>query len=101
MRRSGAPARSVMNIGAVIEYWGPGVATFDPQKVLGRLKEQFPEAATDTTDRAEHEVASLDLFLEHRSGRNTFQKRTLKRRYNPCRWEIPTRSGKTVYPGPK
>ncbi len=56
-----------MNIGAVIEYWGPGVATFDIQKVLWRLKEHFPEAETETTDRAEHEVASLDLFLEQRS----------------------------------
>src|SRR5208337_5513006 len=31
----------------------------------------------------------------------TFQKRTLKRRYNPCRWEIPIRSRTTEHPGPE
>ncbi len=53
-----------MNIEAVIDYWGPGVATFDPEKVLWRLKEHFPEAEIDTADRAELEVASLDAFVE-------------------------------------
>jgi hypothetical protein len=57
----------VMNIRAVIEYWGPGVATFDPGKVLWRLKQQFPEAEIDPTDWAEREVDSLDSFLEQRS----------------------------------
>jgi hypothetical protein len=56
-----------MNIQAEIKYWGLEVATFDPEKVLQRLKEQFPEADIDTTDWAESEVASLDSFLERRS----------------------------------
>jgi len=32
-----------------------------------RLKEHFPEADIDTTDRAQREVASLDSFLAQRS----------------------------------
>jgi hypothetical protein len=56
-----------MNIQAVIEYRGSTVATFDPEKVIWRLKEHFPEANIDTTDWAQREVASLDLFLEGRS----------------------------------
>jgi hypothetical protein len=56
-----------MNIEVVIKYRGPGVATFDPEKVLWRLKEQFPEAEINTTDWAEREVASLDSFLEERA----------------------------------
>jgi hypothetical protein len=56
-----------MNIEAVIEYRGSAVATFDPEKVIWRLKQHFPEANIDLTDWAEREVASLDLFLEERS----------------------------------
>jgi hypothetical protein len=56
-----------MDIETVIEYSGPQVATFDPEKVLWRLKDQFPEADIDTTDWAEREVTSLDFFLAQRS----------------------------------
>jgi hypothetical protein len=61
-----ATSRRFMNIEVEIPYWGPQVATFDPEKVLRRLKEQFPEAEIDPTDWAEREVASLDAFLEQR-----------------------------------
>jgi hypothetical protein len=56
-----------MTISALIDYWGPGVANFDPEKVLQRLKEQFPEATIDPTVWAEREVASLDSFVEQRA----------------------------------
>ncbi len=56
-----------MYIEAAIKYWGPEIATFDPEKVLWRLKGQFPQADIDTTDWAEREVASVDSFLEQRS----------------------------------
>jgi hypothetical protein len=67
-----------MNIEVEIPYWGPQVATFDPEKVLWRLKEQFPEAAIDRTDWAEREVASLDAFLDERAV-PPVQKDTMKR----------------------
>ncbi len=57
---------AVMDIQAVIKYRERSVATFDPEKVVMRLKDHFPEAEIDTTDRAQQEVASLDSFLEKR-----------------------------------
>jgi hypothetical protein len=56
-----------MDIEVEIPYWGPQVGTFDPEKVLWRLKEQFPTAEIDRTDWAEREVASLDTYLEERA----------------------------------
>jgi hypothetical protein len=66
-----------MDIDVEIPYWGPQVATFDPENVLWRLKEQFPEAEIDPTDWAEREVASLDAYLEERAVRPE-QKDTMK-----------------------
>jgi hypothetical protein len=66
-----------MDIEVEIPYWGPQVATFDPEKVLWRLREQFPEAEIDPTDWAEREVASLDAYLEERAVRLD-QKDTMK-----------------------
>jgi hypothetical protein len=56
-----------MDIAVEIPYWGPQVATFDPEKVLCRLKEHFPEAEIDPTDWTEREVASLNAYLQERA----------------------------------
>lgn len=56
-----------MNIEAVIKYQGHSVATFDPEKVLLRIIEHFPDAVIDPTDWAQREVAALDSFLDQRS----------------------------------
>jgi hypothetical protein len=67
-----------MYLGARIDYWGKDVATFDPEKVLRRLREVFPAACIDWTDLAEKEVASLDQYLE-RSEASPEVKDTMRR----------------------
>ena len=64
-----------MDIEIEIPYWGPQVATFDPEKVLWRLKEQFPEAEIDPTDWAEREVG-IRQMPTWRSGPSARSRRT-------------------------
>lgn len=52
-----------MRISADIPYWGPGVATFDPQKVLARLQAAFPAVTIDDRDLAQEEVERFIHFL--------------------------------------
>ena len=54
----------IVRLGASVDYWGPGVACFDPEKVIDRLRGQFPGAVVDPTDQAEREVARIDAFSD-------------------------------------
>ncbi|WP_435020421.1 hypothetical protein TA3x_001820 [Tundrisphaera sp. TA3] len=53
----------IVRLCASIDYRGPGVACFDPEKVIDRLRERFPGAVVDPTDQAEREVARIDAFV--------------------------------------
>jgi hypothetical protein len=49
-----------------LDYMSDSVACFDPEKVLWKLSELFPEAIIDEKDYAEVEVQSLASFLTNR-----------------------------------
>lgn len=53
-----------MHITCSINYWSDEVATFDPEKVAGKLRAAFPEADVDPTDQAAAEVENLRRRIE-------------------------------------
>ncbi len=82
------------------------------EKILGDLVEEgparcrrFPSPDRNPRSSSENETNSQRtkpcVLAQALAGRNTFQKRTLKRRYNPCRWEKPIRSRTTGHQGPE
>jgi hypothetical protein len=47
-----------------IAYWTESVACFDPEKVLGKLVEAFPQVQIDPTDYAEEELNRIRQFAQ-------------------------------------
>ena len=60
-----------------------------------------PENPVQPSRAEPHPRTKPCVLAQALAGRNTFQKRTLKRRYNPCRWEKPIRSRTTGHQGPE
>lgn len=59
-------ARPVLwRIEAEIEYWGAGVAVFDPEKVINRLLTEFPGSSVDPIDYSDAEVQRVEQFLSN------------------------------------
>ena len=53
-----------MRIASSINYYSDDVATFDPEKVIERLRAAFPEAEVDPTDRSAEDVERVRQFVE-------------------------------------
>ncbi len=51
-----------MRIAAEIKYWSDEVLTFDPEKVLGKLREIFPQMEVDTLD---YSLDELERFIKY------------------------------------
>ena len=49
-----------------LDYMSDSVLCFDPEKVLWKLAEHFPQVLTDEKDHAEAEVQSVSAFLADR-----------------------------------
>src|SRR2546429_113641 len=56
-----------MILEAALAYWDDHVATFDPEKVVGRLLAAFPDAVVDPTDYSEREVERVLARLEEQA----------------------------------
>lgn len=61
-----------MRISATIDYWGEGVTTFDPEKVLTRLESWFPQIIIDSTDYGQAEVERITLFAKSNFPENRY-----------------------------
>lgn len=51
-----------MRIGISIDYWADEVLTFDPEKILFKLKKYFPQVEIDKTDYSRKEVERVTKF---------------------------------------
>jgi hypothetical protein len=49
-----------------LDYSSESVICFDPEKVILKLQEEFPETSTDWKDQAEAELQSVSAFLQDR-----------------------------------
>ena len=48
-----------MEIRAQIDYWSEEVAVFDPEKVLDRLSQHFPDITIDPKNYSQDEVEKV------------------------------------------
>jgi hypothetical protein len=53
-----------MILEAVLDYWGVEVGTFDPEKVLARMRSAFPQLTSDFHDHANDEVENVVKSLK-------------------------------------
>jgi hypothetical protein len=53
-----------MKITAQIDFWGEGVATFAPDKVIDRLEQWFPTVIIDPKDYSQDEVDQITNFVQ-------------------------------------
>lgn len=51
-----------MRIEANIEYWDDNVLTFDPEKVIGKLRKYFPQTIVDPKD---YSMDELERFIKY------------------------------------
>lgn len=49
---------------AKIDYWGEGVATFAPEKVLDKVAQWFPGVTVDPVDYSQEEVDKISKFVQ-------------------------------------
>ena len=81
-----------MFLKAEITYWAPGVAVFDPEKVIYRIFEQFPGAIADETDHSQAEVDRFREYLSQSDSPAEVRSRVLKQIERKARRNGPTYS---------
>jgi hypothetical protein len=62
-----------------IDYYADSVLCFDPQKVLSKLADAFPEAVIDPTDLAAAEVVSIQEYTDAKTDMPAERKETMRR----------------------